>query len=90
MTQTTSEQEQRQINKEKEERNKRLGIWNPRDKANQITYLAWLEKQANQRQKTFELEGATHSPEYKKRLKREKKLYEEEAKRIKDLIEDGR
>ena len=68
----------------------RAGFWNPTTKARQKMYLSWIEKQVNQRQKTLELDGATHNKGYKEVLRREKRAYEEEAKRITDLIKDKR
>jgi len=90
MTETISEQEKRQTENERERRNKQLGIWNPKAGQARINYMNWLKKQAEQRQKTLELDGVTHSREYKDRLREEKKYYMEEYKRVKDLVEDGK
>ena len=51
--------------------------------------ITWLIKQANQRQKTLELDGASHSRDYKNRLRAEKQGFLEEAKRLMDAVEDG-
>jgi len=90
MVETRSEREQRDIDEDKERRNKRLGYWNPRGEVRQKQYLDWLKKQAKQRTKTLELDGASHSRDYKNVLKQERKWFEEEAKRVKDLLEDGK
>ena len=73
-----------------EEGVKRAGFWNPSTINKQKMYKEWLTKQIDQRQKTIELDGATHSRDYKDILRHEKKAYVEEAKRIKDLIKDGK
>ena len=65
-------------------------FWNPTTKERQQKYNAWLTKQADQRQKTLELDGTTHSRIRKEQLRHEKKAFIEEAKRIKDLIKDGK
>lgn len=70
--------------------NERLdGMYNPSNVARGKMYLSWLDKQARQRQKTLELDGATHSREMKDLLRKQKKGFIEEYKRIKDAIKDG-
>ena len=70
--------------------NERLvGAYSPPTKARATMYLAWLDKQARQRQKTLEMDGVTHSRDMKDFLRHEKKAYQEEYKRVKDAITDG-
>ena len=69
---------------------KLTGGYNPTRVKRAKQYLSWLEKQVKQRQKTIELDGVTHSREMKDHLRREKKAFSEEYKRIKDAIEDGK
>lgn len=85
-----SEQEEAILKNETDRFKERAGFWNPPKGEKQQQYLLWLQKQANQRQKTLELDGVSHSRPRKELLRRQKKAYEEEYKRIKDLIEDGR
>ena len=85
-----SEQTEIQAKVEEDRMKERAGFWNPNTLQRQKSYLSWLEKQANQRKKTLELDGVSHNRLMKDHLKREMKMYEEEAKRIKDLIEDGK
>ena len=68
---------------------KLAGAYNPSTKARATMYLSWLDKQARQRQKTLELDGVTHSREMKDLLRKQKKGYIEEYKRIEDAIKDG-
>ena len=75
---------------ERDRMKEKAGFWNPKTLSRRQSYLAWLQKQANQRQKTLELDGVSHNKAMKDHLRRQKLMYEEEAKRIKDLIEDGR
>ena len=63
--------------------------YNPSSVKRATTYMNWLDKQARQRQKTIELDGVTHSREMKVKLRKDKKEFIEEYKRIKDAIEDG-
>jgi hypothetical protein len=85
-----SEQEEKVLKDADNRFKEKSGMWNPTTTARQKSYLEWLEKQVNQRQKTLELDGVTHSKVYKEILRRQKKSYEEEYKRIRDLIEDGK
>ena len=80
-----------EIKKAGEERlSERLdGMYQPSSTARAKMYLSWLRKQANQRQKTLELDGVTHSREMKEILRKDKKGYIEEIKRILDAIKDG-
>jgi hypothetical protein len=87
---TKTDQELRMEKDERERRNKRLGFWNPSAGTRQKQYYNWLRKQADQRQKTLELDGVSHSRQYKNRLRMERAWYIEESKRVADLIEDGR
>jgi len=84
-----TDKEKRQLDMEKEKRNKALGLWKPKKITAAKNQMHWCLKQAAQRQKTLELDGATHSKAYKDRLREEKRIYEEEAKRLKDFIDDG-
>ena len=68
---------------------KRSGAYTPSSAARAQMYMSWLDKQVRQRQKTIELDGVTHSREMKALLRKQKKGYQEELKRIKDAIEDG-
>ena len=65
------------------------GAYSPSTVARASMYLSWLDKQAKQRQKTLELDGVTHSRDMKDLLRKQKKGFVEEYKRIKDAIEDG-
>lgn len=85
-----SEQEEVILKNEIDRFKERSGFWNPPKGERQKQYLVWLKKQADQRQKTLELDGVTHSRQRKELLRRQKKAFMEEYKRIKDLIEDGR
>jgi hypothetical protein len=85
-----SEQLEEQKIIEENRMKKTAGLWNPTTKERQIAYHSWLTKQANQRQKTLDDDSVTHSRPMKDLLKRQKRMYEEEANRVKDLIEDGR
>lgn len=85
-----SEEEEFQQKREHDRMTERGLFWNPRTIEKRKAYHSWLEKQAKQRQKTLELEGTVHSRGARDQLKRSKRMFEEEAKRIKDLIEDGR
>ena len=80
-----------EIKKSGEERlNERLdGMYQPSSTVRAKMYLSWLQKQAKQSQKTLELDGVTHSRELKKLLREQKLGFIEEAKSIKDAIEDG-
>lgn len=83
--------EEKRMDKEEEDRMKeRLGLmWNPTSKERLQFYQSWLLKQANQRQKTLELDGVTHSRDRKDQLRREKRAFEEKFKEIRDKIKDG-
>jgi len=50
------------------------------------SYLNWIKKQAEQRQKTIDLKGVSHSPIRMEQFLIEKKIYEEEAKRLEKLL----
>ena len=65
------------------------GKYNPSSRKRAEMYMSWLDKQARQRQKTIELDGVTHSREMKDELRKQKKGFIEEYKRIKDAIADG-
>ena len=65
------------------------GKYSPSSKARAEMYMSWLDKQARQRQKTLELDGVTHSREMKDELRKQKKGFIEEYKRIKHAITDG-
>jgi len=67
---------------------KLTGMYSPTSVARAKMYMSWLDKQARQRQKTIELDGVTHSREMKDLLRKQKKEYQEEYKRIKDAIAD--
>ena len=86
----TSEQEAINMELAEQRFRERAGFWNPNTKTKQMMYLEWVNKQVNQRQKTLELDGVTNSKDMKSLLRMEKKAFVEEAKRIKDLIEDGK
>ena len=65
------------------------GAYSPNSVKRAQMYMSWLDKQARQRQKTIELDGVTHSREMKELLRKQKREYIEELKRIKDAIADG-
>jgi len=66
-----------------------IGAYTPSSASRAQMYLSWLDKQVRQRQKTIELDGVTHSREMKNVLRKQKKAFAEEYKRIKDAIADG-
>ena len=68
----------------------RGSFWNPTTTQRRKAYYEWLVKQAKQQRKTLELSGVTHGRSMKDALLRREQMYIEEAKRIKDLIEDGK
>ena len=65
------------------------GKYTPNKISRAKQYMSWLDKQVRQRQKSLELDGVTHSREMKQVLRKQKKGFEEEYKRIKDAIADG-
>lgn len=89
MTETLTDAEKSQMDKEQAKRNKELWNWKPNNVQQAKIRYNWCLKQAQQRQKTLELDGVTHSREYKQYLRDEKKIYEKEAARLKDYIDDG-
>ena len=85
-----SEEEERTQDVENKRMEEKWIGFTPRTGEKRKSYYNWLSKQANQMEKTLKQDGVTHSRTRKDILKQRKKAYEEEAKRIKDLIEDGR
>jgi len=64
--------------------------WAPTKPEGQKARISWLRKQARQRNQTLKQKGVTHTPERVTQLKDEAKWFREEAKRLKDYMEDGR
>lgn len=86
----TSAQEEQIIKAGQDRLNEDLsGAYSPNSVARAKMYMSWLDKQVRQRQKTLELDGVTHSREMKNLLRKQKREYQEELKRIRDAIEDG-
>jgi hypothetical protein len=65
-------------------------VWNPTKKERLEAHYKWLLKQSKQRRQTLRQKGVRYYPEYQEQLESEARWYKEEAKRIKDLIEDGK
>jgi len=86
---TSEEEERTQEVEEKRMKEKWLGV-TPRQSRKRGDYYTWLEKQANQMRKTLDQDAVNHSRARKEVLRHRERAYIEEAKRIKDLIADGK
>ena len=62
-----------------------------RTKEEELTrYMEWNFKQSKQRLQTLNQKKVNHDSDRKDQLRKEAKTFEEEGKRVKDLIADGK